>query len=140
MAREPGEKSGPSFTGSEPSDDSLEDLDEGGSVNVLPELMRRVFSAGLSSFFFTEEAIRKALSDTLPQGLSDFAIEQSDRTRAELFDRLSVEMGRTLEKMDLAEVISKLLEGNSIEISASIRLRPESAPGDSKVKIRTKGA
>ena len=93
MAREPGEKSGPNSTGHEPSDDPSEDLDESGALNVLPELMRRVFSAGLSSFFLTEEAIRKALGDTLPQDWSDFAIEQSDRTRAELFDRLSVEGG-----------------------------------------------
>jgi hypothetical protein len=102
--------------------------------------MRKIFSAGLSSFFSTEEAVRKALGDVLPEDWSNFAIEQSDRTRAEFFDRLSVEIGRTLERMDLAEMASKLLEGNTIEINASIRLRPETSPGDSKVKIRTKGA
>ena len=139
MAREPGEKSEPADLENDPVD-PLMDPEAGGNLNVLPELMRKVFSAGLSSFFFTEEAIRKALGDTVPQDWTDFAIEQSERTRADFFDRLSVELGRTLEKTDLAEVMTRLLDGNSIEINASIRLRPESSPGDSKVKIRTKRA
>lgn len=139
MAREPGGKNGPRSTGRPPAEPPGE-FEAGESLNVLPDLMRRVFSAGLSSFFSTEEAVRKALGETLPQDWSDFAIEQSDRTRAELLDRLSAEIGRTIEKMDLAEILSKLLEGNTVEINASIRLRPEKSPGDSKLEIRTKGA
>ena len=139
VAREPGEKS-ESSTVDRGASDPLDDSDEAGSLNVLPELMRRFFSAGLSSFFFTEEALRKALGDTLPQDWSDFAVEQSERTRAEFLDRLSAEIGRTLENTDLAEMLSKLLDGNSLEINASVRLRRESSPGDSKVKIRMKRA
>jgi len=139
VAREPGEKSRPHSTESRASSEP-EDLDAGGSLNVLPDLMRRVFSAGLSSLFSTEEAVRKALGETVPQDWTDFANEQSDRTRAELFDRLTAEVGRTLERMDLADVMSKLLEGNTVEINASIRLRPETSPDESKLKIRTKGA
>jgi len=140
LAIEPGEKKRAPRSGDRGRSDPSDDANAAGSLNVLPEVMRRVFAAGLSSFFFTEEAIRKALGDTLPQDWSDFAIEQSDRTRAEFFDRMSVEIGRTLERMDLAEVVAKLMEGKTVEINASIRLRPESTPGEPKLKIRTKGA
>jgi len=100
--------------------------------------MRRLFTVGFSSFFFTEEAIRKALGDTLPREWSDFAIEQSDRTRAEFFDRLSSELGRTIENLDLAAVAERLLDGKTIEINASIRLLPSEEEDGAKVEIRTR--
>jgi len=139
LARQPGEKSRAHTDGKRTSG-PYPDPQDGGSLNVLPDLMRRLFSVGFSSFFFTEEAIRKALGDTLPQDWSDFAVEQSDRTRAEFFERLSVEIGRTLENMDFAEVADRLLDGKTIEINASIRLRPATDSDATKLKIRSKGA
>jgi hypothetical protein len=88
----------------------------------IPDLMRRAISLGLSGFFFTEEAIRKALGDAMPKDLQDFAIEQSNRTRADFLERLSYEIGRTLENVDVASVLSQLLEGRTLEVNARIRL------------------
>ena len=38
-----------------------------GPLSAIPELMRRAIAMGLSGFFFTEEAIRKALGDAMPR-------------------------------------------------------------------------
>ncbi|MBW2288686.1 MAG: hypothetical protein JRG80_06760 [Deltaproteobacteria bacterium] len=96
-------------------------------------MMRRAVAMGLSGFFLTEEAIRKAVGDTLPKDWADFAVEQSERTRSELMDLLSVELSRTLESVDVAEIFGQLAEGRTIEVKAEIRLKPrdEEAPKES---------
>jgi hypothetical protein len=137
VAREPGKESGASDLPEEDGHSAGED-ESGGTLNTIPELMRRVVAAGLSGFFLTEEAIRKALGDTLPKDWSDFAVEQSERTRDELLERLSLEIGRTLENLDVAEVLSQLLAGSTIEVNAEIRLKRNEKHGGSAVKIAAK--
>lgn len=92
---------------------------------AVPEFVRKALTAGFSGFFFTEEAIRKALGDTLPRDWADFAADQSSRARAEFMERLSYEIGRALENLDYATVLAQLLEGRTLEVSASIRLRDD---------------
>jgi hypothetical protein len=107
-----------------------------GSLYGIPELMRRAIAMGLSGFFFTEEAIRKALGETMPMDLQDFAIDQSRRTRADFLERLSYEIGRTLENVDIAAVLAQLLEGRTLEVKASIRLRDEKDMKGGKPRFR----
>jgi len=102
--------------------------------------MRRIVAAGLSGFFLTEEAIRKAVGETLPKDWAEFAVEQSERTRAELLERLSHEIGRTLESIDVVEVLSQLLAGSTIEVNAEIRLKPGPEGGAPTLKIAAKEA
>lgn len=89
---------------------------------LLPELLRRVLGLGFSGFFMTEEALRRALGDTLPKDWIDFAVEQSERTRAEFLERFAGEMARTLENVDVLTVAERLLAGHRIEVKAQIRL------------------
>jgi hypothetical protein len=91
--------------------------------------MRRALSVGFSGFFLTESAVRKALGDTLPRDWVDFAVEQSERTRAEFLERLSHELARSLERVDLGAALAELLEGRTLEIRARIRLLPKPQGG-----------
>jgi hypothetical protein len=88
----------------------------------LPELLRRGLSLGFTGFFLTEEALRRALGDSLPRDWMEFMVEQSERTRAELLDRLSREFGRVISAFDPVEILRRLLDGQTIEVSARIRL------------------
>ncbi len=137
MARELGKENIASETPGK-TGTSADGDESGGTLNTLPELIRRIVAAGLSGFFLTEEAIRKALGDTLPKDWTDFAADQSERTRDEFLERLSFEIGRTLENIDVADVLSRLLAGSTIEINAEIRLRPAQKGAGSKVKISAK--
>jgi len=92
---------------------------------ALPDFIRRAMAFGFSGFFATEEAMRRALGDTMPKDWIDFAAEQSDRTRDELTDRFAKEFGKILEQVDFVQLMSQLLEGRSVEVSASIRLGPD---------------
>jgi len=93
-------------------------------------MMRRALTLGLAGFFTTEGAVRKALEDTVPKDWTDFLAETSERTRSEFLERLSAEIGRVLEGVDIAEVIRGLMVGRTLEVKAEFRLSDE--PGDSR--------
>lgn len=92
---------------------------EGG---FLPDLLRRGLTLGFTGFFMTEEALRRALGDSVPRDWLDFMVGQSEKTRAELLERLSREFGKVLTAIDPVEILRRLLDGQTIEVSARIRL------------------
>ncbi len=99
------------------------------SLGAIPELMRRAIALGLTGFFTTEEAVRKALGDTVPKDWTDTISESSDRTRSEFLDKLSREIARALKEVDLAAVLQRLLEGQTLTVNAEIRLGDDSGTG-----------
>jgi len=120
MARDRGnEKKRTGRTGGVGRDEAA---DTSGRLTALPDLVRKAFSLGFSGFFLTEEAIRKALGDTIPKDWTDFAVDQSERARREFLERLSFEIAQSLDKVDVAAVLQELLQGRTLEIRAEIRL------------------
>lgn len=81
-----------------------------------------MLTLGFTGFFMTEEALRKALGDSVPRDVVEFVLDQSERMRAELLDRASRELGRVLERVDPVEVARRLLEGRTVEVTARFRL------------------
>lgn len=102
-----------------------EDVEADGPVG---EIIRRVAAMGLSSFFTTETALRKAFGETVPKDWVDFANDQSERSRQEFFDRMAAEMRKAVEQIDFAEILETLLTDRSIEIETKIRLHPRDTP------------
>ena len=98
----------------------------------LPDLLRRGLSLGFSGLFMTEEALRRAFGDTVPRDWIDFATEQSTRTRTEFLERLSGEIARSLEAIDLVEILDALLSGRTLEVRAEFRLGERNAGGDTE--------
>jgi hypothetical protein len=94
----------------------------GADSGFLPEILRRGLTLGFTGFFLTEEALRRALGDSVPRDWLEFFVEQSERTRAELLDRLSREFGRVISAFDPVEILRRLLDGQTLEVSARIRL------------------
>lgn len=103
-----------------------EDAQAQESLGAIPELMRRAITLGLTGFFTTEEAVRRALGDTVPKDWTDYIAESSDRTRGEFLDRLSREIARTLKDIDVAAVLEQLLEGRTLKVKAEFRLSDDS--------------
>jgi hypothetical protein len=96
--------------------------EETSGAGLFPDLLRRGLALGLSGLFLTEEAFRKAFGDTVPRDWMDFAAEQSARTRSEFLERLSAELARVLESVDLAQLLDSLVTGRTIEVKAEIRI------------------
>lgn len=103
-------------------------------LGAIPEIVRKALGLGFTGLFMTEGAIRKALGDTVPRDWIDFMVEQSDRTRAELLDRVSHQLGRSLEEIDLPELVTEVLEGRTVEIKTQIRLGPKPKKADDETE------
>ncbi len=99
---------------------------------AIPEIFRRVVTMGLSGVFLTQENLRQAVGDALPKEWVDFATQQSERTRVEFLERLATEMARGMEATNLAQVISQVLEGRRVRVTADIQLLPSEGATDSK--------
>jgi len=95
-------------------------------AGFFPELIRRGLSLGFTGLFMTEEAVRKALGDSVPDNVLEYMVAQSDKTRQDFLERISREFGRALSAMDPVEIIKRLLEGRTVEVTARIRFVPES--------------
>jgi hypothetical protein len=106
-----------------------EDEEAQESLRAIPELMRRAIALGLTGFFTTEEAVRRALGDTVPKDWTDYIAESSDRTRSEFLDRLSREIARTLKDVDIAAVLQQLLEGRTLRVNAEFSLSDDLGTG-----------
>ena len=106
-----------------------EDAEEQERLSAIPELMRRAIALGLTGFFTTEEAVRRALGDTVPKDWTDYISESSDRTRSEFLDRLSREIAKTLKDIDLAAVLQELLEGRTLKVNAEFKLSDDPKSG-----------
>ena len=105
--------------------DAESEVDEAeDSLGAVPDLLRKVIGMGLSGFFLTESTIRKAVGDTIPKDWVDFAAQQSERTRHDFSEAVAKEVGRALEKVDLAEMFGQIFENRTVEIRARVRLLP----------------
>lgn len=91
--------------------------------SLFSELVRRGASLGFASFFLTEEAVRRAFSDKLPQEWADYLARQGEEVRGDIAERLAKEFGNWLRQVDLAEVLVQVLE--RYDVSARISAAPK---------------
>jgi hypothetical protein len=106
---------------------------------LLHEAIRRTAQVGFSSFFATEDAVRRAFSEAVPSDWVDYASRQSTELRKEMIERMSVEFGAWLRTIDMAQIMSKLLSESDFEFKISVsseRRGAERAPDLSLVPRR----
>jgi hypothetical protein len=115
----------------EPDDPEL--LRSGGFV---PDIVRRAVLTGVGALFMTEEGIRKSVGDLkLPKDALAFLASQAERTRGEVARVVTQEVRRFLESETLRREIMKLFTGVTLEVNATLQLKPGGKPG-LKAKIR----
>ena len=105
---------------------------------LLHEAIRRTAQVGFSSFFATEDAVRRAFSEAVPRDWVDFASRQSTDLRAEMLERMSSEFGAWLRSIDMAQVVSKVLAENDLELTISVKSTPRSAERAPELSLVTR--
>ncbi len=100
---------------------------EGPFESLLSELVRRGASLGFASFFLTEEAVRRAFSDKVPQEWTEYLARQGEEVRSDIADRMAKEFGNWLRQLDLAEVLGQVLE--RYDVSARVSAAPKAEEG-----------
>src|SRR6476619_3990164 len=96
------------MAGSEPEEDekTADDKDDSGVrarlEQLLPDIVKRTFYAGLGAVFTTEEGIRKIASDFhLPKDVANYLIQQAASSKDELFRIVAKELRAFLETINL---------------------------------------
>jgi hypothetical protein len=102
-------------------DDELELRRRAGPLEAFfQEAVRRAAQLGLTTFFSTEEAVRRAFSESVPPDWLDYLNRQGTDLRGELLERMSREFGEWLRQVDMAQIMSKLLEEHDFELRISV--------------------
>jgi hypothetical protein len=105
---------------------------------LLPDLIRKAVLTGMGALFMTEEGIRSAAGQLkVPKEALGYLAAHADRTRTEVVRVVSQEVRRFLESETLRREVWKLLTGVTIEINATVQLKPSGEPGMS-VKLKAK--
>ncbi len=105
-----------------------DDENQGESGRFKPtELVKRLFAAGVGTFFLTEESLRALLADfKLPKELLAGVLESANKTRKEFMQNISQEvLNKVSEKVDLAAFVSEVLAKNEIKLEIKVKLEPK---------------
>src|SRR5437016_11272038 len=105
---------------------------------VVPEIVRRAVLTGVGALFMTEEGIRNLVGEMkLPKDALAFLVAQADRTRSEVTRIVTQEVRRFLEGETLRREIWRLLTSVTLEVNATVQLKPSGEPHiKAKVKPR----
>jgi hypothetical protein len=122
--------------GERKSEIPLEAGDEQSGKGVVGDLLKRAVLTGVGALFMTEEGIRSAVGELkLPKDVLSFLLAQAERTRGDVARVVTQEVRRFLESDTLQRQVWKILTGITLEVNATIQLKPSGEPG-MKVSLR----
>ena len=117
-----------------------DDPPEEQAKGFVPEIVRRAVLTGVGALFMTEEGIRNLVGDMkMPKDALAFLLAQADKTRTEVARVVTHEVRRFLEGETLRREIWRLLTSVTLEVNATVQLKPSGEPHiRAKVKPRKK--
>jgi hypothetical protein len=116
---------------------------------LVPDLVKKTFAAGMGAVFQTEEGIRRLARESLPEvagyiaSSADGAKDRVSDAKDRVFDVIARETREFLSTLNVSEEIAKILTTLSFEIKTEIRFIPNSerftgAEPDVKASVRLK--
>ena len=95
----------------------------------VPEIVRRAVLTGVGALFMTEEGIRNLVGEMkLPKDALAFLVAQADKTRSDVTRIVTQEVRRFLESETLRREIWRLLTSVTLEVNATVQLKPSGEP------------
>lgn len=89
----------------------------------LSDTLKKVFSAGVSAAFMTEEGIRKYLADLkLPKELLEALLSGANKSKEEITNRVAKEINGIISKIDWVQEAGKFAETHKFKIKAEIEI------------------
>jgi hypothetical protein len=91
------------------------------------EMMRKVLTISVGTFFLTEESLRGLISEfKLPKDLLSSILESANKSKGEFFRSFSKEiMAQVLERVDLSSLIQEILSKNEINLEVKVTFSPK---------------
>ena len=98
------------------SDESKKD-----DKNVLGDTLKKVFTAGVSAAFMTEESLRNYLGELkLPKEILSVLVQSANKSKDEITQRVAKEAIGIIQKIDFVKEFSKFAENHKFKITAEI--------------------
>lgn len=105
------------------SDDSKKDEKDGSGdlKGLLGDTVKKVFTAGVSAAFMTEESLRAYVSELkLPKEALNLLLQSANKSKEELTQRVTKEVVGIIQKIDFVKEASKFAETHKFKITAEI--------------------
>ena len=109
-----------------PPDDKLTESIRQRLEHLVPELVKKTFSAGMGAVFSTEEGIRKIAREVSLPDVVGYAASTADSAKDKVFEIVARETREFLSNLNLTDEIAKILTTLSFEIKTEIRFIPNS--------------
>jgi hypothetical protein len=109
-----------------PPEDKLTESIRQRLEHLVPELVKKTFSAGMGAVFSTEEGIRKIAREVSLPDVVGYAASTADSAKDKVFEIVARETREFLSNLNLTEEIAKILTTLSFEIKTEIRFIPNS--------------
>ena len=101
------------------------------------DVVKKIFSTGISAAFMTEESIRGLVQDLpLPKDVIQGLLANAKATKAEFILSVKRELKTYLDKVDLTKEIDRVLEDYDLEIKANIKFKKKDE-GNKSTKLET---
>jgi hypothetical protein len=102
---------------------AVDSSDSADSKAKLGDTLKKVFTAGVTAAFMTEESVRAYLAELkLPKEILSLLLQQANKSKEEITQRVSKELTGMLQKIDLVSEFSKFAETHKFKISAEIEI------------------
>src|SRR4051812_33474111 len=110
---------------------------------LVPELVKKTFTAGMGAVFSTEEGIRKIAREVSLPDVVGYVANSADGAKDKVFEIVARETREFLANLNLTEEFAKILTTLSFEIKTEIRFIPNServmgSEPDVKATVRVK--
>lgn len=100
-----------------------DDAREERAKSLFGETLKKVFSAGVTAAFMTEENVRQYMQDLkLPKEILGLLLSSANKSKDEITNRVSNEVIRIISKIDWVKEFAKFAEGHKFKISAEIEV------------------
>jgi hypothetical protein len=89
----------------------------------LSDALKKVFTAGVTAAFMTEESVRAYLQELkLPKEILATLLQGAAKSKDEIVQRVSNEMISILRKVDVIKELSKFAETHKFKITAEVEI------------------
>jgi hypothetical protein len=128
---------------SPPTEDKLTESIRQRLEHLVPELVKKTFSAGMGAVFSTEEGIRRLAREVSLPDVAGYIASSADGAKDKVWEVIARETREFLANLNLTEEIAKILTTLSFEIKTEVRFIPNSerfagAEPDVKASVRLK--
>jgi hypothetical protein len=105
------------------SDSRNEAEDSQSSTPGMGDTLKKLFTAGVSAAFMTEESVRGFVSELkLPKETLNLILQGASKSKEQLMDRVGREIVGIISKIDFVKEASRFVEEHKFKISAEIEV------------------